>query len=286
MTHVKCIRCGVINLVSSEVCEVCGFELDPTLAHITHPEPESESNSTTVISIRPFESVGDVLGPGISLFFKNIWLITKIVVVIVVPFEAFRVLKLQTITTNWELVVAFGLKIFCSVLIAPALIYALMKVMQTGVAPGINESYRWSVGKIGRLAVCAALAWILQALGIIALIVPGIILMLAFEVVYPVAVLENLSPKETLRRSSDLTRGRRWNILGAVFLMWLLASLLTMAARLPTFLVFGGASGAFWPLQVLFAVFTEIIGQTSTVLSLVIYLSILRALERGDSVIQ
>jgi hypothetical protein len=102
------------------------------------------TGATTLSSIRPFHDAGDILGPTLKLFFGNLWLITKIVIVIVAPFEVFRILNLENFPDSWQLTVGvILLDHVCKVLIAPALIYALMKVMQTGVAPGINESYRW-----------------------------------------------------------------------------------------------------------------------------------------------
>ena len=100
------------------------------------------------------------------LFTKNFWLITKIVFVIVAPFELFKVMSIGDVADDWQLTFGvFLLELMCKVLIAPALIYALMKVMQTGVAPGVNESYRWGFSKLGKLGVCAVISWLLQAVG-------------------------------------------------------------------------------------------------------------------------
>jgi len=296
MTNVKCFRCGVVNLVSNEVCKVCGIELLP--ASMAAPDTYSESSPkwqwdeskpapATLPGIHYFDGVGDVLGPTFSLFKKNWWLITKLVVVIVTPFEAFKVLKVRETAGDWELFVAtFALQFFCNILIAPALIYALMKVMQTGRTPGINESYRWALGKIGNLTLCAIVARMVQLLGFTVFIIPGIILTLAFEVVYPVAILENRSPIKSIMRSSELTKGRKWNILGAVFLLSVFIAFLTFPPSVAVTFLFGGVNPDFWPIHILLAVFTDIIGQATTVLSLVIYLSILRTLGRAHPVIQ
>jgi uncharacterized membrane protein len=159
-------------------------------------------------------------------------------------------------------------------LIAPALIYALMKVMQTGTAPGVNEAYRWGLSKLGKLILCALMAWGLQLLGFVMLIIPGIILSLAFELVYPIAILENHSPKATLRRSYDLTQGHRWKILLAGIVVAFIVGVIgiPVTALLP-------ADGPVWQLNVVSAIVTDILEQATTVLSLVIYLSILRTLD-------
>ncbi|HET6980293.1 MAG TPA: hypothetical protein VFI24_28420 [Pyrinomonadaceae bacterium] len=250
------------------------------------PQPRRRSSSPSISSIGPFNRMSDAFGPAVTLFTKNIWLITKLVLVIVTPFEVFKALSFNDIRGNWQLAVGtIALQIFCNVLIAPALIYAMMKVLQTGVAPGINESYRWGLSKLGKLSLCAVLVWILTLLGTLLLIIPGIILYLAFEIVYPIAVLEGRSVTEVLKRSYKLTEGHRWKILGATFCMSCLINLasmpLTFAAALAP--VFGVS---FWGVQVVAAIIGDIFQQASIVLSLVIYLSILGTLESRPSVIE
>ncbi len=51
-------------------------------------------------------------------------------------------------------------------------------------------------------------------IGYMLFIVPGVILNLVWYVSEPVQVIEGGSPLATLRRSADLTRGRRWSIFG------------------------------------------------------------------------
>jgi hypothetical protein len=230
--------------------------------------------------------VFEALSSAITIFSKNVWLITKLVLVIVTPFEIFKALSLRAETGNWQLIVGtVALQIFCSVLIAPALIYALMKVMQTGVTPGINQSYRWGLSKLIKVCLCTLLAWVFIMFGFALFIIPGIILFLAFELVYPVAVLEDRTITGTLKRSYDLTKGHRWNILGATFLMSMLTSIAGAPVMIAvTWLTFEGLD--FWPLQALAAIVSDILSQGATVLSLVIYLGILRTLESRQSLIE
>lgn len=275
MTNVNCFRCGVLNLVADEMCKACGVELRP--AGLPEPEPATDTNelhTTTIGPIKPFRRVRDVLEPTIELFFKNIWLITKIVFVVVAPFEIFKALSIGQSTDRWQFAGVFALGLLCKVLIAPALLYALMNVMQTGIAPGVNEAYRWGLSKLGKLIVCALMAWGLQLLGYVMLIIPGILLSLAFELVYPMAVLENHSPKATLRRSYELTKGHLWNIL----LAGIVTAFILGVIGIPVSMLFP-ADGPIWQLNVVSAIVTDILEQATTVLSLVIYLSILRTLD-------
>ena len=148
-----------------------------------------------------------------------------------------------------------------------------MQVMQTGVAPGVNESYRWGFSKLPKLGVCAVIAWILMGLGSLACIIPGIIIALSLSLVFPIAILEKGSPLEVLQSSHELTKGHRWKILGASIVVFILMATLGLP------LEWGGEylaarDPAFWPLQAAGAIFGSIMYQSTLVLSLVTYLSI------------
>lgn len=290
MTNVKCTRCGVVNVLSNEICKACGLELSPSAIYSETPRtyyPEFPRSSPLLINaIKPFDGVFQALGSAVTIFSKNFWLITKLVLVIVTPFEIFKVFSIGESGGNWQLGLGtFALQLFCNVLIAPALIYALMKVMQTGIAPGINESYRFGVSKVIKVLLCTVMVWFLVTIGCVLLVIPGIILFLAFELVYPIAVLEGGSPTEILKRSYAMTKGYKWNILGATFLMSVMLAVASAPVTiLIALLAFNGI--VFWPLQVVTALISDILGEATTVLSLVIYLGILRTLESRQSLIE
>jgi uncharacterized membrane protein len=204
-------------------------------------------------------------------------LITKIIFVIFAPFELFKALSFNAKPEDWQTLLGLSLMgLFCKALVAPSLIYALVTVMRTGVAPSLTDSYRWGLSRLGKLIICVAMAWTLQALGFLLLIVPGIILALAFELVYPMAALENRSPVEILKRSYNLTQGYRWRILGAGIIFGLLIAVVGIPiTALAGALAFGRVE--IWLLSVPIALITDVINEATTVLSLVIYFSILSA---------
>lgn len=284
MTNVRCNQCGTVNLVADEVCKVCRAELRVA------PQPETtedEPNPRVVTNdIPPFIGASDGIGPTFHLFRKNFWLITKIVFVIVAPFEIFKSLSVRQGVADWQLPLGLlVMQLICNFLVVPALFYALLKVIQTGNAPSINEAYRWSLSKLPKLALASAVSWILTMLGFVLLIIPGIILSLVFAVVYPVAVFEKGSAIDALRRSAQLTKGNRLNILGASIVISILAGAINTAISGTGFILLANGI-TFWPLEVLLAVVTDIFGEAVTVLSFVIYLGILRTLDTGQSVIE
>lgn len=274
MTNVKCIRCGALNTRMDQNCRICELDLDQLRQPLAQPSPHWNNRSAQPTIIRPFKTVSDAFGPTIHLFTRNFWLITKIVVVIVAPFEIFQTLNIRNLNSDWQLAAGVHiLDLMCTVLIAPALTYALMQVLQTGTAPGVNEAYRWGFTKLGKLTLCAAISWTLQFLGLALCIVPGIIIGLSLQLAFPIVILENVSPTQALRRSYDLTKGHRLKILGATLVIWILM----FAVSLPVELIAENLALAdltFWPLYAAMAIFADIIQQSPIVLSLVTYLSI------------
>lgn len=285
MTNVTCNQCGTINLVAAEVCRVCSAELRSAARQ--HEMNEDEPNPRLVANQVPrFTDASDAIGPTFHLFRKNLWLIAKIVFVIVAPLEILKALSFHQENFDWQLPLGlFMLQLIGNFLIAPALFYSLLKVMQTGNAPSLNEAYRWSLSKLPKLAVAAVVSWILMGLGYVLFIIPGIILSLVFAVVYPVAIFEKGSAIDALRRSAQLTKGNRWSIFLASFVIFILVAIING--------IFSGAGSvlllngiALWPFDVLIAVVTDVFSEAFTVLSFVIYLGMLRTLETGQSVIE
>ena len=117
------------------------------------------------------------------------------------------------------------------------------------------------------------------------LIIPGIILYLAFALVYPAAVLEDGSATDALKRSYNLTKGHRGNIFVATFCMGILMSIVNLPIVAVTGLL--PLTGIdFWPIAALAGIVSDILSQAFLVLSLVMYLSILRTLESRQSLIE
>ena len=278
MTDVKCIRCGGLTIGTTQICNVCEIELNPTQASsagaVFYPANQADGSNRGGVRIRPFYGVGDVLSPTIELFTKNFWLITKITVVIAAPFEIFRAFSFVDIDYDPQLRIGtFILELLCTILIAPALIYALMQVLQTGVAPGVNESYRRGFSKLGKLTLCAFISWICMGLGTLLCIIPGIFIFLGLSLVFPIAILERGSMFEVLQRSWALTDGHRGNIFLATLVIVVLEGIVAWPIKLGgEYLV--AHDPAFWPLYAASGIVAAIMQQATLVLSLVTYLSI------------
>ena len=237
----------------------------------TAPVYEPVADPDLFPGIKPF-SYSDVLRTTLKLFTKHIWLITKIVLVIATPLEILKAttfanpdgdLQVRAVTTL--------LGAATNVLIAPALLYALMKVTQTGKSATVQESFSWGLSKIVHLAACALIAYLIQGVGYLFFIIPGIIIGLRFAVVYPVAILENESIREVFSRSVDLTRGSCWEILGLQIVLGIVTTIVTFGLSL----LIGDVN--FAPLTVIASVVIDIVEQLPFVMAFVIYLSLLKS---------
>lgn len=280
MENKTCSNCGFIAQPAAEFCVSCGQELSSSVAD---DSKRVDASGNQLYSIQPFTGVGSVLSPTLKIFTTNFWFISKLVFVIFAPLEVIKVLGVGSGESNWQNLFGAGLLwLICNALIAPSLIYSLVVQMRTGVTPGLHEAYRYGLGRLIPYCACVALSWLLTALGFVALIIPGIILSLAFELVYPLAALEKGNPVEILKRSYRLTDGYKGNIFGAVFVLGLLCSVVGFPiSALSAVLVMSG--NVFWPVQVALAILVDILNEVSTVLALVIYLSILSTAVRNQT---
>ncbi|MGZ6011769.1 MAG: hypothetical protein ACXWK0_08035 [Caulobacteraceae bacterium] len=75
--------------------------------------------------------------------------------------------------------------------------------------------------------------------GMVLLIVPGVILALAWSVAMPALVLEDRGVFDSFKRSAALTRGKRWSI----FLLSFMIGIVIVIAELILFALFGGFNG-------------------------------------------
>jgi hypothetical protein len=280
MLNTKCGYCGTVAQAAELNCEVCGgalvvrssFDRD-ALAPEWQPLVDPDQPPP---GIAPF-TVETAISETLSLFFRNLWQITKIVAVVVAPFEIVMALNAGDVGSQWEVTAwSYLLGAACKVLVAAPLIYSLLKLLQTGEPAGIHESYRWGLTKLVKLSICALIFTVIQGLGYALCIIPGIIVSLSLAVVYPVAVLEGGSVSEIFRRSSDLTRGHRLEIFGVYLLLGILM------------LIVAGVSGFvigtvnLLPVTVVGSILVDVSEHLFTVLSLVLYLGLSRSPEASN----
>ena len=117
--------------------------------------------------------------------------------------------------------------------------YQLLERLAVG---GMAELYRARFGEMVRVGLrrglpvvgIGILLWVAVMAGLVLLVVPGVMLMVATSVAVPAAVVERPGVLGAIRRSLALTRGRRWPLFAAglsiVVIMWVLAAVVQVGA--------------------------------------------------------
>lgn len=178
--------------------------------------------------IRPM-SLGEILDAGFRLLRDHFATLFGLAALVYVPLGLLElVVSLETADASgspvativagvlYLLVLSVGLP-----LIAAAITLALGAVYLGRPLPA-RAALRRSWTKVMPLAGTSLLAYIFIGLGLLLLVVPGIWLAFAYFVTSQVVVLEDLSGRAALRRSSDLMKG--WK--GRGFLISLVAGVL------------------------------------------------------------
>lgn len=80
-------------------------------------------------------------------------------------------------------------------------------------------------------------------LGMLLLLVPGLILLVRWYVAVAVRVVEPVSVMEAMRRSADLTEGRRWEIFGAIIILFVIMFVLQSIFMVFNIMLVGAGSG-------------------------------------------
>lgn len=147
-------------------------------------------------------------------------------------------------------------------------------------------SFGESVGKAATKLLplfLLSIVWtVAVALGLVLLIVPGVMLMVAWMVAWPAIIVEDEGPIEALGRSSYLTKGARWMIFAIILIAGVASAIVSGATRGTSAALFTGAAISDAPIVPLIVnvVVGTLVLLISTVLSSAMYTE-LRAWKDG-----
>ena len=177
-------------------------------------------------------------GEAFQILIANLALVSAIVLTVWLPGNAWVYLATHHIGDESDAIrVTLRLTRFIEAIFGPlyvgALIYAVSCLKQ-GWSVSYGEAMRAGLKNWGSLFGARLLAGLFVLLGLIALIVPGIILLLRYAFLDFAVVLEGASSSMARSRSAHLTRDVRWQILGAavIFLLGYTAVSLVLYAPL------------------------------------------------------
>jgi hypothetical protein len=111
-------------------------------------------------------------------------------------------------------------------------------------APGV--ALRATGRRTWALVASFILVHILEAIGFVFCVLPGLAVMTMFVMVAPAIVVEGLGPIQGMRRSWRLAKGRFWGTLGIALLAGLLTSLVSSALSVPFTVIGAFMGGADW----------------------------------------
>jgi hypothetical protein len=182
-------------------------------------------------NIRPL-SFAEVLDSAFQLYRDNFLLIAGIVAVVMVPIRLLNTTILSPVHHG----IGVGLiGLLLTVILNPFMLVAATTAVASVYLDRpvtIADAYR-SAGNIFTPVVGTILLLdVLGMLGILALVVPGIYLIVAWSLALPAMVIEHRFGMTALRRSRQLVAGVWWNTLGiilvAALLSWVPAWVLNM----------------------------------------------------------
>ena len=168
---------------------------------------------------------------------------------------------------GWRMAaVAFTVQIVCTYLLQASLVRGAITDMN-GEKPSLGSALSTGFGLIVPVFIISILFLLGMAAGMILLIVPGIMLAVAWAVVIPVRVVENTGISETFGRSRALTKGYRWPIFWLVILYTIAAILTGALIGVITGVSFGRAAAVngnvpyivmTWAVQVVLAIVSSV----------------------------
>jgi hypothetical protein len=110
--------------------------------------------------------------------------------------------------------------------IGTALCFKVAAAAYAGARADWRSSVAFAAPRIGMVVWATILAGFGVVLGFIALVVPGIFLLVSWVVFIPALLLEDLGPGRALGRSFELVRGRWWATLGTMIVATLMSGIL------------------------------------------------------------
>ncbi|MBV8386408.1 MAG: hypothetical protein JO248_14885 [Acidimicrobiia bacterium] len=211
-------------------------------------QPKAGDQRTGPLPLHPM-TLSDILDGSFKLLKANWRTVLLITAAFVVPlhllsafasrnlyqgrsfFDAINNPSLRSSTTdssNARLIVG-GAVAVVSLLVAPFVAGAISKVVAASYLGG-EETVGSALRATGRRAWALFAAWflvhVLEGIGGVLCILPGLIVMSIFVAVAPAIVIEDLGPIRGMRRSARLLRPRMWSVMGIAIVAGLLASVI------------------------------------------------------------
>src|SRR5215218_3039185 len=179
--------------------------------------------------LRPL-GVWEIVEGGVRLFVRHWLAFAGAILLVIVPLQVLAAgvtlavapdqLEWNSSTSGgddpdvllWQGIVA--LIGFLTLLLVTAMSLKAVADARLGLTPSGGRALRFALPRLGGTLAVAVLGGLAVALGLVALVVPGVWLAVGFSVAVPVLLLERAGPVASLRRSLGLVSGRWWTTAG------------------------------------------------------------------------
>lgn len=182
-----------------------------------------------ILEIERKRSAFQLIGATFALYRRYSWLFIVLAGVVVVPYELISLLD-GPLHGVARVLVDVALEIGAFALVVPLIsvlhLYAVEDV-RLGREPDLASVGRRAVGRLRVVSPAVLLSWLGIVAGLIALIVPGILLSIRWAVVAQTGALEATSWRQALTRSAGLTERRKSHVFGFFILLWLITAVPT-----------------------------------------------------------
>lgn len=181
---------------------------DPSTDEVEQPEPP-------LPVLTGAERTPAKLGEALRLFASNLPLFSAIVLSVWLPGNLLVNYLSYFVYEPDDILRTLRISIWIESVFGPiysgALIYTLSERKQ-GNKVGYAKAMREGLRNWGRLFAARFVAGLYIVLGLIALVVPGVVLAVRYAFLDECVVLEDATPGEARSRSATLTEGRRWQL--------------------------------------------------------------------------
>ena len=133
------------------------------------------------------------------------------------------------------------LSLIGTALVQGALVEAVADEHNSRAQSSIGDLYRSAWKRAGRLVGVSLLTGFGVGIGLLLLVVPGLILFTRWSLAVPVVMLEGLSPRAAMKRSTALVKGHGWAVFRVLLNVTILAGLSSLVIELLLVKLFGSA---------------------------------------------
>lgn len=225
--------------------------------------------------------IGGVFGSAFNVYLRNIVPFTIVAGVVLLPVAV--VLAYAIVNQDPRdptdfftgLAVATVLGMILTPISTAIILYSAFQDMR-GKAASFGEAIGWALNRFLPLLGLGVVYMLGVLAGLIALIIPGYILMVMWAVAIPACVVERTGPIDSLSRSSELTKGYRWQVFAIVIIFGIISGIIGNIVQAL------GAAGGLGLLIAIMIVWQGISQSFNSVLMAVMYHDLRVSKEGGD----